>query len=303
MSEICVSIFMLTYNQEEYITQAIEGVLMQKTDFSIQLVIGEDCSTDNTRNIVLDYAKKYPDKIKPILYERNIGLIANYVKTYAQCTGKYVAICDGDDYWIDPFKLQKQVDFLEKHHGYSIVYTNKKNLMPSGDIVVSNKNQNLTTTTFDELVFGNYIPSVTVLFRNKPLPERMSKWIQQFPFGDWPTYLWVIVGGEKIYFLDDVTSVYRKDFGISTVLRKEVNKTININTTIIRRIYIDNDFNTKRKIIKKSLIKHKIALMASYLRKGNYYKSFFIFCKLIVETNPLSIGRIFLYTLRIKIKK
>jgi len=298
MSEICVSIFMLTYNQEDFIAQAIEGVLMQKADFSIQLVIGEDCSTDNTRNIVLDYAKNYPDKIKLILSETNIGLIANYVKTYAQCAGKYVAICDGDDYWIDPLKLQKQVDILEKNSDYSIVYTNNKNLIPSGDMLFSDKKDNLTTTTFDQLVFENYIPSVTALFRNKTLTEEMSKWIQQLPYGDWPTYLWVTVGGDKIYFMNEVTAVYRKNFGTSTALRQERSVIGEINLFILQNILKDELFINRRKILKESIVKHKTGLMASYNKEKRFLKSLRYFSNLIFNTNPLYLTKTYLYSLK-----
>jgi len=302
MSEICVSIFMLTYNQEEYIIQAIEGVLMQKTDFSIQLVIGEDCSTDNTRDIVKDYAQKYPDKIRLILNETNIGLIANYVKTYAQCTGKYVAICDGDDYWIDPFKLQKQVDFLETHSDYAIVYTNNMNLIPSGKILVSDKKDNLAITTFDELIFKNYIPSVTALFRNKQLPEGMSKWIGQFPYGDWPTYLWVTVGGGKIYFLDEVTSVYRKNFGTSTVLRQERSKMGEINLLILQNIRNDENFIHRQDLVTRGILKYKKGLMASYNKEKKYLKSFFLMVELCFKTRPFFMLKLYAYSLKCSIR-
>jgi len=297
MSEICISIFMLTYNQEDYIAQAIEGVLMQKTDFSIQLVIGEDCSTDNTRDIVKDYAQKYPDKIRLILNETNMGLIVNYVKTFAQCTGKYVAICDGDDFWIDPFKLQKQVDFLEEHPDYAIVYTNNKNLMPSGDIVISDKKDNLATTTFDELVFENYIPSVTALFRNKQLPENMTVWIQQFPYGDWPTYLWITVGGDKIYFMEDITAVYRKDIGISTKLRKRLSRMGEVNLNIITQIFNDPNFTAKKFIIKESLLKHRLGITASYFRENKFSQSLKVACLLFGQI-PLKVLKLYFYLLR-----
>jgi glycosyltransferase involved in cell wall biosynthesis len=302
MNEICVSIFMLTYNQEDFIAQAIEGVLMQKTDFSIQMVIGEDCSTDNTRNIVREYAQKYPDKIKIILNERNIGLIANYVKTYTQCTGKYVAICDGDDYWIDPLKLQKQVSFLEENPDYAIVYTNNKNLIPSGDIIISDKKENLHTTTFEELVFENYIPSVTVLFRNKQLPEGMSKWIQQFPYGDWPSYLWLTVDGGKIYFLDEVTSVYRKNFGTSTVLREERSKMGEINLLILQNIRNDENFIHRQDLVNKGILKYKKGLMASYNKEKKYLKSIFLMVELCFKTRPFLILKLYAYSLKCSIK-
>ena len=127
-SDKMVSVFMLAYNHEKYIAEAIDSVLMQKTDFDFDIVIGEDCSTDATRRIVLEDAQKYPNKIKPILHNVNVGAMLNQRYVLEACTGKYVAMCEGDDYWTDPFKLQKQVDFLEANkeyvlatHGYRIV--------------------------------------------------------------------------------------------------------------------------------------------------------------------------------------
>ena len=108
-----VSVFMITYNHEKYIAEALDSILMQKTDFDFDIVIGEDCSTDATRRIVLEYSRKYPDKIKLLLHNVNVGFISNMMYVLEACTGKYVAMCEGDDYWTDPFKLQKQVDFLE----------------------------------------------------------------------------------------------------------------------------------------------------------------------------------------------
>ena len=115
-----VSVEMITYNHEKFIAQAIEGVLMQQTNFPFELIIGEDCSTDNTRQICIEYQAKYPEIIKLILQEKNIGADNNSLSIMNISKGKYVAYCEGDDYWIDPFKLQKQVDFLENNPDYSI---------------------------------------------------------------------------------------------------------------------------------------------------------------------------------------
>ena len=97
-----VSVFMMTYNHEKYISEAIEGVLMQNTNFDFDIVIGEDCSTDNTRQIILDYQRKYPGKFKLLLHKENIGAMANQMAVLQACSGKYIAMCEGDDYWIDP---------------------------------------------------------------------------------------------------------------------------------------------------------------------------------------------------------
>lgn len=114
-----VSVATIAYNVEKWLPECIESVLNQKTNFKVELVIGEDCSTDNTRAIALDYQKRYPDVIRVLLPEKNQGLTPNSVATQNACRGKFIALLDGDDYWTDSFKLQKQVDFLEKNPEYS----------------------------------------------------------------------------------------------------------------------------------------------------------------------------------------
>jgi glycosyltransferase involved in cell wall biosynthesis len=110
-----VSVDMITYNHAPYIAKAIECVLAQKTSFPFELVIGEDCSTDGTREIVLDYARRFPEKIRVITSDRNVGMKENSNRVYAALRGKYIAWCEGDDYWHSEGKLQLQVDYLESH--------------------------------------------------------------------------------------------------------------------------------------------------------------------------------------------
>lgn len=117
-SKPLVSIQMLVYNHEKYIKQALDSILMQKVNFTYEIIVGEDCSKDNTRAILLEYKKRYPDKIKLILHEKNVGMNINASVIRQNCNGKYCANCEGDDYWTDPYKLQKQIDFLEKHQEY-----------------------------------------------------------------------------------------------------------------------------------------------------------------------------------------
>ena len=114
-----ISVVMIAYNVETYIKEAIESVLNQKTDYSVELVIGEDCSTDSTREIVIDYQKKYPHIIKTILHSKNVGLTPNCIATHNACSGKYIALLDSDDYWTNEHKLQKQISFLEANPDYS----------------------------------------------------------------------------------------------------------------------------------------------------------------------------------------
>lgn len=114
---------MITYNHAPYIAQAIEGVLRQETSFPFELVIGEDCSTDGTREIVFDYQKKYPGIIRVITSDKNVGACKNGFRAQKACRGKYIAYCEGDDYWHHPQKLQKQVDYLESHPECGLVFS------------------------------------------------------------------------------------------------------------------------------------------------------------------------------------
>ena len=127
-----LSIGILTYNQEKYIRQCLDSVLMQKVAFDYEIVVGDDASTDGTQDVLCDYAKRYPGKFVLLLGEKNEGISMNYKKVLTACEGEYVALCEGDDYWTDRNKLQKQVDFLENHPDYGFVGAYSTLLFPDG---------------------------------------------------------------------------------------------------------------------------------------------------------------------------
>jgi glycosyltransferase involved in cell wall biosynthesis len=114
-SPIKVSVAMITYNHERYIAKALDNVLSQSTNFDYEVIIGEDFSTDNTRSIIIDYQKRYPDKFQLLLNDKNIGMHKNTAQVLRACRGQYVALLEGDDYWTSTHKLQLQVDFLDRH--------------------------------------------------------------------------------------------------------------------------------------------------------------------------------------------
>lgn len=119
--DILVSVIVLTYNHEKYIAQALESIVTQKTDFPFEIIIGDDASTDRTAEIVCDYEKKYPNLIRPVLHDNNVGATRNGYDCLVLTRGKYIAGCDGDDYWCDVNKLQRQVDFLDSSSEYTAV--------------------------------------------------------------------------------------------------------------------------------------------------------------------------------------
>jgi glycosyltransferase involved in cell wall biosynthesis len=132
---VLLSICMLTYNHEKWIDKAIKGVLIQKTKFLFELVIGEDCSNDRTREIVLSYSIKYPKIIRAIFNKENLGLAENFSQILTICNGKYIAICEGDDFWTNPNKLQNQVDFLEANRNCIMVSHNSARLYEENNLV------------------------------------------------------------------------------------------------------------------------------------------------------------------------
>lgn len=300
MNDIIVSVFILTYNQEQFIAQTLDSILMQKTNFSFKLVIGEDCSTDSTRTICENYAVKYGDRIKllPAL-EKNIGLINNYMRTIAECNGKYIAICDGDDYWIDDYKLQKQVDFLEQNPDYSIVYTALQRLFPNGEIKEYNYHLNKRVLNFDDLIFDNFMHSVTVVFKNVLNEKnRLPQWILKFPFGDWQTYLWTIKDGGKIHFLKDVTASYRMDIGLSSVYMKKNSAFLKRLISLLEEVYQDEHFYHKKEIIAKSIFNKKRNLMTSLNREKSYFKGLLLFFVLLLKTDgKIKLSKLYLYSI------
>lgn len=119
-----VSVAVITYNQQDTIAQTLDSILCQKGDFDLEVVVGEDCSTDNTWKICDEYAKRYPGKVKLLPNTKNLGIMANFARTAQACTGDYLAILAGDDYWCDEHKLQKQLHYMQEHHEYGVVCTN-----------------------------------------------------------------------------------------------------------------------------------------------------------------------------------
>lgn len=188
--KIMVSVCMITYNHEAYIREAIEGVLMQKCQCQLELVIGEDCSSDKTRMICEKYAEESPEIIKLLPSEKNLTMVPNFVRTLQACSGKYVAFCEGDDYWTDPLKLQKQVDFLEKNkdaiisfHDFSIVDKYNKHICYGYS---QNYKEKLN---LKDLIFGYYAKTCTVVFRNDSLRNVR---INEIKYVD-DSVLWVIL--------------------------------------------------------------------------------------------------------------
>lgn len=210
MSKPLVSVWCSTYNHEKYIAQAIDGFVMQKTDFEIEIFVHDDASTDETANIVRRYAAKHPQITAIYQTENKFSVDKSFLNRimFEKTAGKYIAMCEGDDYWTDPLKLQKQIDFLEANPDYAICFHSVEVVYENGSEAsyISNPNQK-ATSDFEDLAARNYIHTLSCVFRNH-LFDGMPEWFAASPVGDYPLHLLNARHG-KIKFLEDVMAVYR----------------------------------------------------------------------------------------------
>lgn len=211
--EPLVSISCLTFNHASYIRNTLDGFLMQNTSFPFEVLIHDDCSFDGTSDIIKEYEERHPDIIFPIFEEENQyskGLpIGTMIWNLPRARGKYIALCEGDDYWTDPLKLQKQVDFLEAYPEYGMCYTKVERLNQITSQIIDiwgGPNE-----TFESLYVKNTIPTLTVLLRRSVYSDyicQVNPTNRYWKMGDYP--LWLYIAAEsKIKFLDEVTGVYR----------------------------------------------------------------------------------------------
>lgn len=209
---LMVSIKCITYNHEPYIRQCLEGFVMQKTNFRFEAVVHDDASTDGTADIIREYAEKYPDIIKPIYetenqYSKKDGSLGRIMD--AACTGKYIAMCEGDDYWTDPLKLQKQVDILESNPEVGLVHTDFD--------LVKGKRRHFKRSSKPEnylsfILKGNFkIGTLTVVYRRSlydELPKDWEKITSRLSMGDLP--LWIELAAiSQFVYISDSTARYR----------------------------------------------------------------------------------------------
>lgn len=220
MPQPILSIHCITYNHELYISDALDSFLQQVTTFDFEIVVGEDCSSDRTREIVNRYAALHPNRIRLITSAANVGANANFERTLRACRGKYIAICEGDDFWRDASKLQQQVQFLERNQDYVICY---HDAIPFEDVDFDSSPQlprhYQRDATSLELIRSRPISTLTACFRNFvgeiPLEMRHS------PILD--LCLWSLLGwyGKGKYLTTIRPAAYRKHAGGLMSLRSK----------------------------------------------------------------------------------
>lgn len=265
-----LSVRVIAYQNIEYIKQCIDSVLMQKTNFPFEICIGEDGSTDGTREVCLEYQSKHPDIVRVFLWDRNLPehktmppARYNFINTIKNCVGKYIALLDGDDYWIDPLKLQNQVDFLEAHSDYSICFHNAKVIGDKkaegvklwSDLKWSKLDVQKDEYSVEDLLKSPLIPTASALFRND-FGRKFPSWFSNVMSGDMALYP-LILNERKVKYLNETMSVYRQhSAGIS---QTHIDDTISLNRIYMYRKlsnHLDNKYKDTIGLVIRENRKH-----------------------------------------------
>jgi len=292
--QILVSVIMITCEHERFIKQAVESVLNQNTDFLFELIISDDNSIDNTESIINKVMKENPNgtKINYKKHNSTKGMNENYFWSVSQCKGELIAVCEGDDYWIDTQKLQKQVNFLKKNKDYSMVFTpayrkyeglNKQN-------IVRNKYYNYDSNKFKlENILklgGGFYPTCTSVYRKNIYDiTNAHKLMTLHSTGDYPIAILAAIKG-KIGYIDDITAVYRvqdnsvsnKKFETCEECVKDVNIKYEKNIKFLNFLFKEIDIN--KKLQQKLIAKENYVFLSKHLNCLDYSGFYSLFFKL-----------------------
>jgi len=281
---LMVTIRCITYNHEPYIRQCLDGFVMQKTNFRFEAIVHDDASTDGTAAIIREYAEKYPDIIKPIYekenqYSKHDGSLRRIMDAHMR--GKYVAICEGDDYWIDSYKLQKQVDFLEANPEYALVYTDAYIVDSDSKVMNLRRTPKSYSGDVTKKIFqkGSFVITATSCYRRDYYSEYEKEWVKvPFPMkmGDLPLWIYLSLKG-KFKHLEEKTTCYRI-LSQSASHFKEKEKRIEFIINCRDVLFYFNAYfkiGISEHVIYRLIHKRLIRNMASYDKKTfwNYYKA------------------------------
>ena len=244
--DLTVSVCMITYNHEKFITQAIISVLEQECEFEIELILMDDYSTDSTSEVINSLLENHPksSRVKYIRHEKNIGVIPNFIQALKKCNGKYIALCDGDDYWIDPLKLQKQVNFLNSNNNYIACFHNAKIINQKKEEINYHEWSSNKDINHEDIIMngGGIFPTAALVYRNV---LNSDSFLLNTKSGD-SILAFSLVGLGQFYFFKEFMCVYRKhDEGVYTSLSFEPEKRLE---DIISNIYLLSNFRKTSKI-------------------------------------------------------
>lgn len=273
-----VSVCVQTYQQVQFIRQCLDGILQQQTTFDFELIIGEDESNDGTREVCMEFAQKFPDRIRLFLRSRKDVIYINgqatgrfnFLENLKASRGRYIALCEGDDYWTDPLKLQKQVNSLQNNPTYSAVFTDLIHIDFAGNLIGESRRvpvgyQSIDTTF---LLQTNAIHTSTILFKKEIINEKVNDFIRRMPYGDMSLYLIASLSG-NIGYTPDITSAYRVNVGVTSTMNKAL---LAKNSIFIRESFLKEFDNGKlfRDQFKIGLKRYYLDMCKGEFRNGNF---------------------------------
>lgn len=283
LSDIKLSICCISYNHANFIAQAIESFLSQKVSFSFEVVISDDKSSDGTAHIIEKYAAMYPDKIRILYREHNVGMNINFFSTLAACRGEYIAICEGDDYWTDINKLKKQVEILDANSNLSLV---------SHDVDIKNDVEQALAYKpyshvpsniggFDEVLFNHFMPTLSIVFRKSAIPANWPDCFYKIRSPDKALILTLLLKGNYQH-ISEKMGVYRHHDGGITKIPHTAEVLLSNETFLYESFYeafgLKKDCKFRQRISLAHYSAARRCFQAARYAKGLFFlsKSFFI---------------------------
>lgn len=294
-----VSVCCQTYNHKNYIAQAIVSFLMQKTNFNFEILLRDDASIDGTAEICKLYSEKYPTLIQLLAYKENQFQkgVRPFLDNVKRARGKYIALCEGDDYWTDPYKLQKQVDFLEANPDYVFTFHDAVILnQKTGEKRIRIGDRKIDTTVdLRSLIIEKNIPTASIVFRNVLIYNTLPEWFSAISNGDYGLCVLLAEKGPGKY-LPEAMSVYRvHDGGVWSGMKSEEVYLANL-TFYNYLLYYFND-KTLKKTIRQKIKLTKYNYGINCIRNGRLFKGFIMALSNMqfgvddrLRTNPRKIG-------------
>lgn len=217
MGDFLVSVVMITYGHEKFIEEAINGVLMQECSFSLELIVANDCSPDKTDQIVRDIIEKHPrgNRINYVKHENNIGMMPNFIFALDRASSKYIAVCEGDDYWTDSLKLQKQIDFMETNLDFSMCFHPVHITLTGKDDYYNYNTPSSDVLFLKDIIREHYIPTCSLLFRNGYFRNGLPIWFSKSISGDLPLEILLASKGKTKYLTGKMACYRRNEGGIT----------------------------------------------------------------------------------------
>ncbi|HBI63335.1 MAG TPA: hypothetical protein DDY31_19345 [Lachnospiraceae bacterium] len=286
-----LSIVVLTYNQEKFVRTTLESIVTQNTNYSYEVIIGDDASSDNTPKIILEYAHKYPQIIRPVLRNENIGLIRNYFSLISMCTGEYIMECAGDDYW-EKNKIDHQLKYMERHEDVSMVCGAVRIVDESGRYLKTTFFKNVNFE-FRRLLKFNSVSALSVCFKKEVIDTyiaQINPLNKSWKMEDYPFWLWISKNG-KIEYLPEPVGYYRV-VNNSASNAMDINKQIEFEKSVYS---VRKYFATDNRQRKKAISTYYVDVACIYMAHGdwkNYLRYALKFHKIInILKSPFRIIR------------